>query len=264
MTYVIVRAIGLALQYHASSEIPGMRPALNLWLTISLGGLAAVLIGGLLGGAAQYWAWGLAIVVDLVAAGIGGREDGWNLKTGHFAERHGLFVIIALGETLIVAATAVTGADWTASLMTVGILAVVATCGLWWSYFRGASERLENAFEEAPDVERTQIGRDSYSLIHFVMLSGVIAYAAAIEEAVAHPSSALEQPGALALGIGIALFTGGMALSLRRATGTLPSPRLIIGLLTGAAVALLHVEVAFSLGIAIAGLVLIGIIERKG
>ena len=76
-------------------------------------GLAAVLAGALVGGSAQYLWWGTAIALDLVAAGIGGQREGWNLHSDHFAERHGLIVIIALGETLIVAASGLVGAPTT-------------------------------------------------------------------------------------------------------------------------------------------------------
>ena len=113
ITYVLVRAIGLILQAWVTSEDPLQKAAVRIWIIVSLGGLAAVLLGGLIGGAMQYWLWAAAIVLDLIAGAIGGRLEGWNLHPEHFAERHGLFVIIALGETLIVAAARVSGASWT-------------------------------------------------------------------------------------------------------------------------------------------------------
>lgn len=61
-------------------------------------------------------------------------QDGWNLRPEHFAERHGLFVIIALGETLIVAAVQVTDGTWTTEALAVAALAVALTCGFWWTY----------------------------------------------------------------------------------------------------------------------------------
>ena len=133
--YVSVRAIGLASQAWVSWTHPAQRAAVRSFALVSLGGLAAVIVGGLVGGAALYGFWGLAILLDVLAAAVGGQSGGWNIRAEHFAERHGLFVIIALGETLIVAAGGVTGAAWTNEVLRVAVLAVAVTCGLWWSYF---------------------------------------------------------------------------------------------------------------------------------
>ena len=98
--YVSVRAIGLALQVWVAWSNPSQRAAVRSFALVSLGGLAAVIVGGFLGGAALYGFWGLAILLDVLAAAVGGQSGGWNIRPEHFAERHGLFVIIALGETL--------------------------------------------------------------------------------------------------------------------------------------------------------------------
>lgn len=98
-TYVAVRVLGLLIYDWVAWEDPSQRAAVRLFSVVSVGGLIAVLVGGILGGAAQYMWWGVGVVLDVVAAGIGGRAEGWNLHPEHFAERHGLFVIIALGES---------------------------------------------------------------------------------------------------------------------------------------------------------------------
>ena len=122
LTYVLVRAIGLTIYAWVASENAARRAAVRTWIIVSLGGLAAVLLGGFLGGAAQLWLWGAAILLDIIAGAIGGRLEGWDLHPVHFAERHGLFVIIALGETLIVAAARVSGTSWTGGLMAVAVV----------------------------------------------------------------------------------------------------------------------------------------------
>ncbi len=145
VAYILVRVIGLVFQIWVTWADPSERSAVLSFALVSLGGLAAVLAGGLVGGATIYWFWGLAILLDLVAAAAGGQSEGWNIQPEHFAERHGLFVIIALGETLIVAASGVTGEAWTAELIAVAGLAVAITCGLWWSYFPQTKPLLEHA-----------------------------------------------------------------------------------------------------------------------
>ena len=84
VTYVLVRAIGLAIQARVASEDPTQRAAVRTWIVVSLGGLAAVLLGALMGGVAQFWLWVAVIFLDFVAAAIGGRLEGWNLHPDHF------------------------------------------------------------------------------------------------------------------------------------------------------------------------------------
>jgi low temperature requirement protein LtrA len=212
IVYVLVRGIGLALYAWVASADPSQRAAVVTFAAVSLGGLVAVLIGGYLGGGIQYWFWGLAIGLDVIAAAVGGQAEGWNLHPEHFGERHGLFVIIALGETLIVAASGVTEAPWTGHLVTVAVLAVAITCGLWWSYFVRIKPILDRALESSRGAEQSTMARDVYSLVHFPMMCGIIAYAVAVEEAIAHPVDPLPLYSRVALAVGLALFVGGMAL----------------------------------------------------
>ena len=264
ITYVLVRAIGLTIYALVASESPALKTAVRVWIIVSLGGLVAVVLGGIIGGAMQLWLWAAAILLDVIAAAIGGRFEGWNLHPEHFAERHGLFVIIALGETLIVAAARVSGASWTTSLLLAAILAVAITCGLWWSYFPRTKPALDRAFEASSGVEQTRLGRDVFSLLHFPMLCGVIAYAFAVEEIVAHPDEPLELAGRIALAAGLILFIGGMALAVRRATGQLLLPRTILILATAVVVVVASsVSGQVSLAIAFAGILAIVVVEQR-
>ena len=148
VSYVLVRGIGLALYGEvAYAAAPEQHAAVRLFTLLSLGGLAAVLAGGFFTGPAQYALWTGAIGLDLVAALVGGRSAAWNLHPEHFAERHGLFVIIALGESLIVAGAGVAGEDWDLPTLLVAIPAVAVTCALWWTYFARAKPRLDHALE---------------------------------------------------------------------------------------------------------------------
>jgi low temperature requirement protein LtrA len=212
----------------------------------------------------QYWFWALTILLDIIAAMVGGQTEGWNLHPDHFGERHGLFVIIALGETLIVAAGVVTGVPWTGDLIIVAVLAVAITCGLWWSYFPRAKPQLDHAMESSRGVAQSMMARDVFSLIHFPMLCGVIGYAVAIEEAVAHPGRPLPFEGRLALAIGLALFVGGMAVAVWRATRRLLLPRLILILGTaGLVMAVTGIAPLWTLAIALLGVVIIAALEQR-
>jgi low temperature requirement protein LtrA len=232
--YVAVRVVGLLVYHWVARNDPAQRRAVRVFGLFSIGGLVAVLAGALAGGTAQYWWWGGAIALDLLAAGIGGQLEGWNLHPEHFVERHALIVIIALGETLIVAAAGLTEAPATPVAIATGVLAVAVTCGLWWSYFRRARPAFEHALAARVGNARSCLARDVFSLMHFPMLCGVIAMAAATRDALAHPEQLLGMSARVALGVGAVLFVSGTSVAIWRATGRMPVWR---GLLAPAAAA---------------------------
>ena len=104
-TYIAVRVVGLGLYGRVAWEDVAKRTAVRRFAVLSLGGLAAVAAGGVVGGDARAWWWAAAVVLDVAAAVGAGTAEGWDIRPEHFGERHGLFVIIALGESLIVAAS---------------------------------------------------------------------------------------------------------------------------------------------------------------
>ena len=194
---------------------------------------------------------------------VGGRTGDWNLHPEHFAERHGLFAIIALGETLIVAAGGLTEAEMTPSLLAIGVLAVAVTCALWWSYFVCAKPTVDAAFECASGATQATMGRDAYTMVHFVMMLGVIAFAVAVEGVIVHPDDSLDAATRVALGMGVALFTGGMAISIWRATGQLPGMRVLLAEAIAIGVGLFGQSPTIALAMAFTGVVAITLTERR-
>lgn len=264
ITYILVRVVGLTLFSLVALEDPTLRAALRTWTILSIGGLIAVLVGGYLGGAAQYWLWGFAIVLDIISAAVGGQAEEWNIHPDHFSERHGLFVIIALGETLIVAASEVADEILSFNLIAVGVLAVAITCALWWSYFVRAKPVLDHALASSQGAERSMMARDVYSMLHFPMLFGVIAYAAIVEAALANPVEPLSLARRIALAVGLVLFVGGMAAAVWRATGSPMWARVILIITTAIAiVAISGVSASVTLGIALAGILAILLQEQR-
>ena len=265
LPYVAVRVIGLVVYMRvAIANDPSQLRAVKSFAVMSIGGMVAVLGGAIAGGSTQLWLWGMAILLDVIAALVAGDTEDWSLHPEHFSERHGLFVIIALGESLIVAAAGLTAAGVSANILAVGALAVGTTCALWWTYFGCAKPALDREFERRSGADLSKLGRDAYTLLHFPLVLGVIGLAAAIEEIALHPADPLDLPNRIAMASGILLFTGVMSLALWRATGKIPGARLILALVTGAViVATSGVQPAVTLGIAFAGSVLIGIVEHR-
>jgi len=263
LAYVAVRGIGLLIYLWVTWPDPAMRNAVRTFSILSIAGLCSALAGGFLGGELQYVLWGLTILLDLIAAGIGGNREGWNLHPKHFSERHGLFVIIALGETLIISASAATEEFSNVYLLAVSSLSVAITCCLWWMYFFRAKEKLEHAMESKTGIDRSRLGRDTYSLLHFPLICGLIIYAFAIEEAMSHPHAVLSLAARTALALGICIYSFGLVSTHWRATGKILVSRLIISILTAACIYFVTgVETYWTLTIAFIGLALLCTVEE--
>ena len=265
LPYVVVRVIGLAIYIRVTwVGDPTQHAAVRGFALMSVGGLAAVLAGAIAGPPALYWLWGLAILLDVAAALVGGEAEGWNLHPDHFAERHGLFVIIALGESLIVAGVGLIGLEISPTVIGLGAMTVALVCALWWTYFGRAKSVLDAELESAEGVRRTKLARDVYSLLHFPMILGVVGVAVALEAVVHHPSDPLDLAGRVALAAGVALFTGIIGLAIWRATGKPPVLRLLLAAGTAAAVITVGgIAPVFSLAIAFGGVALMAVGEHR-
>jgi len=264
LPYVVVRVIGLAMYIRVAWEAgPSQHAAVRGFALMSVGGLAAVLAGAIAGPPTLYWLWGLAILLDVFAALASGETEGWSIHPDHFGERHGLFVIIALGESLIVAGAGLIGAEISPTLIGVGAITVALVCALWWTYFGRAKSVMDAKLEGSEGTSRTKLARDVYSLLHFPMILGVVGVAVALEAVVHHPSDPLDMASRLALAAGVALFTGIMGLAIWRATGRPPVLRLLLAAGTGVAVVVAgSLAPVFSLAIAFGGVALIAVGEH--
>jgi len=263
VAYVAGRTIGLIIYLWVTWQDPDMRAAVRTFSLLSLAGLFAVLAGGYLGGTMQYWLWGLAIALDIMAAMLGGRSEAWKLHPRNFAERHGLFVIIALGETLIIAASAVTQEYWDGKLLAVSLLSVGITCCLWWIYFFRTKGLLEHAIANEHGTARSTMARDVYSLLHFPLMCGLIIYAFAIEESMQHPEGLMSFGARIALALGIFIFSAGLALVYGRASGRIPFMKFLFPVLIGGIIlALPSITTVMALSIALTGLIVMCVAEE--
>jgi low temperature requirement protein LtrA len=224
--YLAVRILGLVLQVLVELErIDENRAGIGWWVGGSSLGLALVLAGSVVDPSMRVAIWGAAIVVDLLATqAVRGRV--WDVHPGHFAERHGLFVIVALGESLILAGTAVADDVRTNALIMSGAGTLLVSCLLWWIYFGWFNEALEERLAGVDPKDIGRLSRDVYSLGHFPMLAGVVGFAVAIEEVVAHPDDSLPRAVLIALTTGIGLFVGFSAVAYWQLTRRVLVPRL--------------------------------------
>ena len=170
--YAVVRAAHIVLFMLASRDDAALRQSV-LGLAVSTAvGAGLLFVAAATSGGVQEGVWGLALLLDAGGPFVFG-QDGWKLVPGHFAERHGAIVIIALGES-IVAIGVGASASLDVGVVLAAVLGVVVAATLWWVYFDVtaivAAWRLARAAEGR---ERNGIARDSYSYLHFPMVAGI-------------------------------------------------------------------------------------------
>jgi len=262
--YVVIRIIGLALYIRVTTNLDGQRSAVIGFALVSITGLIAVLAGAMVDPSLRIIFWLGAILLDMLAGFIGGRAEGWSLRSKHFGERHSLIIIIALGESLIVAATAVGGQERSQDLILAGGLAVIVTCLLWWSYFSWISDYLEEKFSEESGSNQAKIGRDAYSFMHFLIICGIVGIAIGFEKILHHPHDLLKVSVAFALGVGYMLFIGFSIAAIWRMGKIILLPRLLILIISliGIVLSVGHSPLIV-LGIISVSLTLINVIEWK-
>jgi len=202
--YLAIKVIALILFWTGTSRDEVQRTALRTYAPAAMVGPVLIIIGSYMGAAQQWW-WLAGGGFELVSAALAGRVD-WHIQVDHFAERHGLIMIIAFGEAIVAIGAVIADEDpsWEiAGLMAIGILGAIA---LWWAYFDRMEELWEWAMERADTHEKGVIARDVYSLLHYPMIAGVVLYAVAVEEVFLHPGDPMEGMVKAALGLALLLF----------------------------------------------------------
>jgi low temperature requirement protein LtrA len=183
--------------------------------------------GGLVDGSARIWLWVLALGIDYAAPlvvfwvpwqrRLG--HEAWNVETSHFAERFQLFMIIALGESIVITGATTAGLELSASRVAAFALAFLVTAALWWLYFDYVARIAERRLELATD--RTRLARDGYTYLHVVLAAGVIVSAVGDEIVIGHPLERLSAAEIAAVVAGPAIYLLGHALFRLRMAGSL-------------------------------------------
>src|SRR4051812_8182020 len=205
--YTVVRVGHLVLFGVASRDDPSLRHAVMTGLVGSTAVAAGLLVAAsFTDGALQGGLWLAALALDMSGPLFFG-SDGWKIVPGHFAERHGLILLIALGESIVAIGV---GAEHVvdAGVIVAAVIGTAVAAGLWWLYFDVvaivAARRLAAA---EPGRQQNMMARDSYSYLHLPMVAGVILVALGMKKTLAHVEDPLEVVPAFAL-------LGGTAISL--------------------------------------------------
>ena len=221
--YLVSRLIAGVVMWFGTLDDAVEHESIRRYLPLSAVSPVLVVIGAALGGSAQVWIWVAALFVEVASAIAAGSSE-WHVDAEHFAERHGLIMIIALGEAIIavgVALTAAAGDDVGPSFEIVWRIAVgaIGVGVMWWAYFDKLQVIWERGLHEADTMRTGALARDLYSLGHYPMLVGIVFYAVALEEAFLHP---LDPPTTFTrwmLAVSIALYFLSQAAAIYRAYG---------------------------------------------
>jgi low temperature requirement protein LtrA len=170
-----------------------------------LGGLS-ILAGAIIGGDWEYILWIPAIALNVITPLLITEDPGW-IRPSHFVERHGLVVMVALGESVVAVGIGASGLVVTSELVAVAILGLALTAELWWTYFGGDEDAAEAALVGTQPTRRAFLDVNlAYYWAHLLILLGIVCVAAALERAIGHAFDPLDFARALALAGGAALF----------------------------------------------------------
>ena len=235
--YAVIRLVQMGLGRLASRQDGVFRTAVNRSTISGLVGLALLFAGAFIDGFWGYVCWVAAIVADYVMAVF--TRFGWKLNAGHFAERYGLIVIIAMGESILSIGGGADVARANAHTLLVAMTGVAFVAGLWATYFDGTDTAAEHVLVNTPaGVRQNGLARRAYSLLHFPLVVGVIVLSLGLESAVAHPAHPLDQRFAAAFFGGLAVYLLSCVAFGYITTKALNIPRLVVGILMTAMIPL--------------------------
>jgi low temperature requirement protein LtrA len=170
----------------------------------SLVGATLIIVGGAWGGTPQWVLWAVAAALLWFTPYLTTTE-GFVVSPSHFVERHGLVIIIALGESIVVIGAGASGLDVDAGLLLVALLSLALSAGLWWLYFSDEAV-VAAAMVEAPPERRTELALNAFGYWHYGLLLGIVALAAGLKKAIGDPYEPLDGWIAVELAVGVALF----------------------------------------------------------
>jgi low temperature requirement protein LtrA len=230
LAYGVVRAAHIALFSIASRDDPDLRHSVVRLGESTAVGVSLLFAASFFDGTAQLALWALALALDMAGPFFFG-SAGWKLVPGHFAERHGLIMIIALGES-IVAIGVGAKAHLTVGIAAAAVVGIALVAAMWWLYFDIVALVSERRLSRAPaGRERNELARDSYSYLHLPMVAGIILVALGLKKTLAHVDDPFETVIAFALLGGIALYLLGLVGFRLRHVHTLNRHRLVVAIL---------------------------------
>jgi low temperature requirement protein LtrA len=234
ITYLALRLFHLGIFWLAAEHDPGLRRQLLRFFPSLILSTALLLVASQLQGTPQTLVWVAVLVADYLGTILGG-ASGWRLNSAsHFAERHGLIVIIALGESIVATGSGVAALPISWPIIVASIVGLALAACLWWAYFDVLAIAAERVLRDADGEVRTRLARDAYSYLHLPMIAGIVLAALGMEHVLEYVGDAshheLGDPLATiplaAMYAGVALYLVAQVAFKYRNWHTLSGPRL--------------------------------------
>lgn len=206
--YLIVNLVHSGLFISAGG--PGSAAAMARLAPFNLGSAGLVMIGGFLPSTWRAAAWIAAVVLMVVSPYVNRRHGEFQIRSAHFVERHGLVVIVALGESIIAIGIGAAGLPLNLQLVVAALLGLALVYQLWWCYFgRDQDVRAEHSLANLTQSERARAALSAFGWAHAPILLGIVVVAVGVKKTIGHATEHLYLSGALALGGGVAIFLAG-------------------------------------------------------
>ncbi len=228
----VILAMGLFTMISGLGDEPVVRASIVRYSIPNWVAIVLMVAGGFLPFTPRVVLWTAAMITVLGGTIRAGKSE-WLIRPGHFAERHGLIVIVALGEVIVALGLPLTNAladdEGVAPTSLVALVAAGVFAGLlWWGYFDRPLPALEHRHEALEGGQlRGRFARDVYTYAHYPLVAGVILSTAGLEAITLHPSDRIEIPSLIHLGAGLVLYLLGVVVAVVRAFGALAIERLV-------------------------------------
>ena len=203
--YLVVRTMHLALYAIAAKGDHDLLGAVLRMTPSSMISGVLIVAAGFLEGDVRIALWVIALATDYLGVLVG-RGSGWRVSPKHFAERHGLIVIIAIGESIVALGVGAAGLPLDSGRVAAALLGVAVAAGLWWTYFDWVSIVTERMLSRVTGAAQAAFARDVYSYLHMPMVAGIVLFALALKKTLADFGDPLETVPAVGLCGGLGLY----------------------------------------------------------
>jgi low temperature requirement protein LtrA len=218
IAYLLVRLLHFVLSWTLAREDPDRRGALLRFVPTGAVGASLLVVAGFVEGDARIAVWVVALTVDYLGPVVVGVGRGWMVAPEHFAERHGLIVLIALGESIIALGVGA-GFALDTGVVVAAALGITVVSALWWLYFDVASIIARQRLIQARGLDLHRLALHAYSYCHLAIVAGIVLFALGLKTTLDHVGEELDTVPAVALCGGTALYLLGHIAFLVRTTG---------------------------------------------
>jgi low temperature requirement protein LtrA len=230
LAYFCVRALHLGAYLVVARGNPELRAVVLRLAVPVIPATLALVAAGFVDGTGRGLLWALALTIDYGGLALRGVE-GWRVEPGHFAERHGLIVIIALGESIVALGVGAQGLELDLEIVVAALLGIAAAGAMWWAYFDVAAIVAARRFKAMARDAQVRMARDSYTYLHLPMIAGIIVFAVGLKKTLGHVDAHLHAVPAFALCAGLALYLLALSAFKRRNVGRWNRGRLLVAAL---------------------------------